>query len=253
MSDPFESPRALLARADEHIKELKAAILDYSGRNRSAPISEIDPETGKVLLKIKVTEDVPLSLSCIVFDIVNEIRSALDYAVFAAAIRITGLPDPANTKFPFGENAADARGDFNRKHPPAGLDELRDAIVDKVQPYKGGLHDAFWRLNKLRNDKVHRQLAPAAASLGPMAINSISGFSSRSEWDAEKQELTIGEADATGAKIEMEAGPSVAFVENSWFPNSNVLREMSMLTSAVRWTVNGIDKHSATIVAKLNP
>lgn len=152
--NPFESPRLLLAGAARHIETFKAEVekLKKGGWMEPAmlPSGEID---------VRVKAIVPPEMKQIVFDIMNNLRSALDHAVFASVFVLTGK-EADGTKFPIGDTAKDARDNAKRKckHVPS---EMVDFLL-AFEVHKDG-NAVVWGLNKLRNTKSHRVLVPCAA------------------------------------------------------------------------------------------
>jgi hypothetical protein len=125
--------------------------------NPGRAVVEDDPMTGEKVPKTIFRENIPLVIPCIVFDIVNGLRASLDHAVYACAVSLNKSVDPKHVKFPFGDTYTEAANTFDRdgKGVPAGI---RDFLLD-FKPYKEG-NEALWRLNKIRNQKIHRTLAP---------------------------------------------------------------------------------------------
>lgn len=96
----------------------------------------------------------------IAFDLTQNLRSALDHAVFASAFVLTGYDGEGGTKFPFGDSEKDAKDDAKRrcKNVPQEMVEYLLAF----QPHRDG-NPILYGLNKLRNTKSHRVLVPMSA------------------------------------------------------------------------------------------
>lgn len=164
--DPFESPRLLIAGARRHIDTLKARIEEYrlAAGAISTPVQQGPPLP--LTMVIRPAHPLPADFKQIAFDVVSNLRSALDHAVYASAVQLLG-GEPASTKFPFGDSPDEARGEVKRrlKHLPVALTEYLLAF----QPYPTG-NRLLWALNKLRNTKSHRLLVPMIANLAPTTI-----------------------------------------------------------------------------------
>ena len=188
--DLFASPKALLSKADKHITELRSAEQKYfSAPGTCKKTTETDPATGEQVLKVKMNGNVPLSIACIAFDAVNELRAALDHAVFSACSALGHVSKPQNIKFPFGDSFLDAKKQLQEsKQIP---EFLWDHLLN-FEPYKTG-SNILWGFNKIRNRKIHRMLVPYAAmnqSIAVIGTGSIGSLQSMNDWDGEALELT---------------------------------------------------------------
>ena len=250
MADPFESPNALLARAAHHINELESEIIRFGREGRRTPFTERDAPTGDILFKLRFDDRVT-HLPCIVFDAVSCLRSSLDHVVYGAAALITALPEPGGTKFPFGDNAKQARNDFVRKGPPPGLDPLQDFIIDKIQPYQGGGGEALWRLNKARNTKIHRILAPVAIRQKGSLVTGRGVHMTNARpvhhWDSEKQELTHYRVTTFEGEPEFNLTLGIAFVEGSNLPKGTVVAGLRELAAEVAKAVADVASEAGKI------
>lgn len=235
MSGPFDSPLALLDRANFHITELEEQI-------RKAPLAvsgsftEMDAPGVNVRFKVKVESEIPVSLAVVVFDVFGELRSALDHAVYAAAIGITGNPDPSGTKFPFGKDADTVRGNFNQnKSLTEALSGLRELCVG-FEAYPAGWNELVWGLNQMRNKKMHRALAVMAVSSEQVGFSGGESFQAKglrtlSSWDAETKELTfmtmdelIGDTPKSDPLIQLSLADTTAFPNR---PLISLLKDLS--------------------------
>jgi hypothetical protein len=116
----------------------------------------------------------------IVFDITNNLRSALDHAVFAGTFELTGR-ELDKTKFPFGDTEKDARDDAKRRCRDVPS-ELVDFLL-ALKPHRSG-NPLLYGLNKLRNTKSHRVLIPFAAQPTIAGMGEPTpGTSVAHEWD----------------------------------------------------------------------
>jgi hypothetical protein len=183
--NPFESPRLLLDGARRHIESFNARLEEL----RLTPgwsEAQMGGTDGEILIKINVA--VPAVMKQIVFDITNNLRSALDHAVFASALLLTGQ-ELDNTKFPFGDTEKDAFDDARRRAknvPPAVV-----ALLLSFGPYRYG-NPVLYGLNKLRNTKSHRVLVPMAASAEmTSAGEATEGSTAEYEWDQATGRLKV--------------------------------------------------------------
>ena len=200
--DPFESPRLVLANARTHLRTFEHGIHAFLDEQPWSGFVDNDRQSGETLLKFRFTGKIPRSLSVVAFDVATNLRSVLDQAVYAAAVVVNG-GDPKGTRFPFSDtvNGLDAEIRRIKRAPPEILDLIRG-----FQPYPAG-NPVLWSLNKLRNRKNHVALIPIGARAGSVGFGNgyihHAEFSICSEWDREKNELTVCRI-APGAKMNLQ-------------------------------------------------
>lgn len=165
--DPFESPRLLLAGAARHLNSLRSQIQEF--RERPGAIV-IQPPKGSSpypnMLVAKIGFHLPPELKQIAFDVVHNLRSALDQATYGASTTLVKR-DLSHTKFPFGDTEIQAASEIKgraKEVPPALF-----AFLMAFKPFEDG-NRPLWGLNKLRNTKSHRILVPVLAQLNPQVV-----------------------------------------------------------------------------------
>lgn len=93
----------------------------------------------------------------IVGDVVHQLRSALDHAVW----KLAKPPIPFVTGFPVCEVKSNAKGCFDSiaKKRLQNLDQPAFDYIESVQPYNRlGANDPLWQLNELWNVDKHRTI-----------------------------------------------------------------------------------------------
>lgn len=208
MLDPFESPRALLRRAVEHIQELEARFRTFIAREPYAHFVRPDLQTGRNAHGVRFVEAVPTTITVVAYDAVNTLRSTLDHAVYASAVAL-GHSDPRSTKFPFADTEANVRRYAADGHP----DEAMQEHLAKLAPHsqEGGNH-LLWALNKLRNLKNHRKLVQFEMHIRDLKASDMISFGGgvkmSYEWNTEHDELVFMYTDPSGQysgyKLEIE-------------------------------------------------
>jgi hypothetical protein len=175
-ADPFESPRILLSGAARHIENFSTRLNELRASDWGTP-SE-GKEEGEIIMRAKIA--VPPNMKQIVFDITNNLRSALDHAVFASTLALTDQ-ERSGTKFPFGDNEEELMRDAKNRCKGVPRDVV-DYLV-AFQAYRTG-NPLLWGLNKLRNTKNHRVLIPvgAQAAFGGQ-VGASDGAEATYEWD----------------------------------------------------------------------
>jgi len=129
---------------------------------------------------VKAKIDVPTDVKLIVFDITNNLRSALDHAVFAATLVLT-KEERGQTKFPFGDTLAELEGDAKRNGRGVPQ-EIANFLLTFAACRDG--NPILWGLNKLRNTKSHRVLVPCGANVSMVSMGEPStGTTVKYDWD----------------------------------------------------------------------
>jgi hypothetical protein len=175
--DPFESPRLLLAGAARHIDAFRLRVEDLRKSDWKDLSGGVDDQ-GVIMVKTNV--EVPADMKQIVFDVTNNLRSALDHAVFASTLALTG-EERNQTKFAFGDTPAELEGDSRRRCRDVPR-EISDFLL-KFEAHREGNRD-LWGLNKLRNTKSHRVLVPFGANVSMVGMGEpTAGTAVKYEWD----------------------------------------------------------------------
>ena len=86
----FISPQLLLARAKEHIADLERCVSAALSPDRWTLLSKVDPHTGDQIFKIRLGDSITTRASVIALDVVSNLRSALDHAVYASSVALFG-------------------------------------------------------------------------------------------------------------------------------------------------------------------
>ena len=103
LGDPFASPKRRLARARQHISDLRVAIQAfYDGGPYRMTVSELDPKSGNTIHKVKVIRRPSDEINNIVSEGIEALRSTLDQAAYVTAAR-NGTLHPKSAYFPFAE------------------------------------------------------------------------------------------------------------------------------------------------------
>lgn len=158
VENAFESPYQLVARAKEHIADFVSCDNRVIRDNQNWSLfQQIDPKTGDKITQAKFATRALKPLAPIINDVAYNLRSALDHAVYASAVAVSG-GDPT-TKFPFGDTEADFLRDIKKSRLTKSVPATILKMICAFQPYEAG-NKTLWALNKLRNRKGHRVLSP---------------------------------------------------------------------------------------------
>lgn len=258
INEAFESPLLLLARAQEHIDNFRSRTkAAFDPQRQFSGFTEVDPETKETVMKMRFSGKVSPALSAIANDVVYNLRSALDHAVYASVLTLKG-GDPKKTKFPFGDTEADFEGDMRRdgfKDVPAPVADL----IRLFKPFETG-NPTLWSLNKLRNRKGHKVLAPVGivpftwrvevSSIDFATLTRDAPVLCGGLWDARKNELTMARV-APGASlcVNVRAGISVAIYGIPGLETKPAVDIFECFAREVSGVVGAIEVETARLLA----
>lgn len=229
---------------------LRFCLRDYQSTKPYRFFSDFNPATGYETRKVRVERDIPLDFGCMAFDALNSLRSALDHAVFAATVVLTGNQDPARTKFPFADTEEWLIESELKRGARDVPDDLHPYLLG-LKPHKAG-NKLLWGFNKVRNENIHRILSPVAHARSSMGIGG-NGYIGEMEiihkWDREKRELSYLRCRDVGSGIKVDIAIDVAFIETSDLPLQSVVRTLEQCSGMVESIIDGIEAETARIIA----
>jgi hypothetical protein len=245
MADPFESSRRKIARAEEHLADLKRKISDLGSDSPYERVMEPDPDNpNHEIHKLKLTKVLPPSLAEITGDIVQNLRNALDNAGYAIAVAF-GSVDPKFTAFPFAGSVGQMANALGRaKDIPPQIHPLFCGF----QPYPGG-DDLLWALNEICITDKHKMLIPMDAGIvrAGVDVRGLGHFSmpDRHVWDRAKNEMVLLTFDPTvDFNYNFDFGIFVAFNEIKVVGGQPVLAVLNALGSKVESILLAIEAES---------
>jgi hypothetical protein len=180
----------------EHIARLGTLVDDWLETDAYTVSREVDPETGYTVRRAKIKSPPPDRISIVAGDAVQNLRTALDHAVFTMASR-TGLVDRATESrlmFPIAGNEnskgepADGEAIFHNLLAPGCLDGVPDRARDFIQqeqpyhwndPPNGYQYHWLWTVHNLNRIDKHRRLAVATAFLNFQFVTTPEGVEPR--------------------------------------------------------------------------
>ena len=204
------------------------------------------------IFKFKITKQLPLGTRDLVWETIENLRSALDQAAYACAVA-GGAINPKNAYFPIADTEADLEsgviGRGRCKHVPADI----LALFRTFKPYKEG-NVPVWVLNKLCNSSKHRVIIPAGGmaenSLGVESLHFPKGpgaiFSPR--WDSEKSEMKVFTAPIGSAvKYDLRFSVYIAFGEVDAVSGQPVIPVLRGITGEVGRILTAIEGEAKRI------
>jgi hypothetical protein len=243
MSDPFESSRRKIARAKKHLADLEGKIDSFFAQGDTY-ISIIEPhpdKSGYKIAKLRFTKNIPEECSELTNDILCNLRSALDNAVYALGI-LVGIPNPFELYFPFSRRESEFES--NMKGRCKGLDKFFP-YFRSCKPYDGG-NDALWALNVARGASDHAFLIPAVTygMMGGMEVTWTGSGSmpARPIFDPNTKEMelfTLGPE--TKLKAHYRIGCYIAFGEVGTLGGKNAGETLQLFVGLVETIIDQIE------------
>ena len=177
MGHPLDGSRAKVSRAGDHLEVLESALARFVRDGGFSIATEDDSDSEEYVFRVhsNLKPLVPPSpaISIVVGDILNNLRSALDYVIW----QLAKSPSIKN-QFPIfstPEGFKEKRGRYLRSVP-----RKHWALIESYQPYPG--RDANGEIGRLATlndvDKHHLLLAGAMAFSGRKGRFSVSGLDS---------------------------------------------------------------------------
>jgi hypothetical protein len=163
----FESARAKIARAREHLDFLEADFRRFVASQPYTIVQEVDPEAGEVRL-VYEPHPIPPDWSPVLGELLFNARCALDYVVYELS---NGADD---SEFPIYSKAS-LWQQGERKIAAITHDRARQ-FIEYMQPYHAGEHGstfdgtALWILRELNNIDKHRTLHVCRRQLGEFTV-----------------------------------------------------------------------------------
>jgi hypothetical protein len=148
-----------LKRAEKHISDLTIAIAAFHKEHRDFIGRKIDTN-GNQVVYVKYVPEIPIMISAIVGDVLQNIRSTLDHLAYRIVISNPLTTSRKNIFFPCGESEEEYMASERRRviEQASGKAIKR---IDALKPYKGG-NDTLWHLIRLNNIDKHRLLLTTA-------------------------------------------------------------------------------------------
>lgn len=237
-TDPFQSSRESVDWAKNHITNLESQAVAFFNTNPYSRIVEIDPNTAEKVHKVRLVKPLPVALSHIAFDAVNNLRSALDQAGFAAGI-LAKPGNPKYTNFPFADSAAQLEVVIKGRCKDIPQDVVN--IMRGFKPYKGG-NDLLWALNQLANTNKHAIVRPVATLVGGVRLvgpgSSIGGVAiGVTPWDSAKNELEFARSNPGGTfEMNVQVSSHIAICDIEFIggkPAIAVLNDMASIVESI--------------------
>jgi|HubBroStandDraft_1064217.scaffolds.fasta_scaffold01099_5 hypothetical protein len=153
-----------IKRADKHIDDLNILLRKFID-SKPGPYTvgtKHDPQTKCLIYYVVRAKPLPVDVPLIAGDILQNLRTALDYLV-CALVRANG-GDDGRSAFPICNQ--EPISDQQKARFDTKINGMRDEakeIIRRIKPYKGG-DNILWSLHALNNRDKHRLLFTVGAA-----------------------------------------------------------------------------------------
>lgn len=170
MTHPLDGAIKRIERAQIHITEATVNAQQLGEIYKQQLVPQYDAATNQVFFNITMPENGP-SVVLPVSDAIHNLRSALDYIVFALAKHDSGGIAQDGTQFPIEDVKSGTKPggnkygfDTRRNTYLKGLTDAHVLAIEEFQPYKG----VQWTktLRDISNPDKHRELVAVFGNIG---------------------------------------------------------------------------------------
>lgn len=256
---PLDSLVLKVERATKHILELESEYDEFRRQNPYNIGFKDDAQTGDRICHLEAVRPIPKAFSVVIGDVLNNLRAALDHAVYALVqVGQPGAVSPKDIYFPICGSSAEYKARFARVMPGLRTDAIK--AIDTVAPYVGGAGEYYWHLARLNNIDKHRLLLTIWGSLRGHTM-----FPSQRKWVGEFQRkdpaefrtsfmalnprahlLNVGDVLLTIPKAEVEEDMKflidIAFAEPDICRGNPVIETLHEFTNLVRHLIFEFDR-----------
>jgi hypothetical protein len=159
VSDPFESAKFSIKLASRHAGNFNLLAKEFIESEPYTSRSVFNAPAGVHELKVKIVRDFPEDLRGYASDAIKNIRDALDQAMYAATLVVTGKK-ARHAHFPFGESEADLekslwtdadRSSGERVRKTRNTKDIPESLFPAIRAIKPYPHDGDqWALKTLQ-------------------------------------------------------------------------------------------------------
>ena len=248
MADPFDSPKFLVQWAAHHLHKFNATEESFIASVPAAKVVEKNEGEEFFTHKIRLLAQISPAPALLAFDILNALRSALDHAMYASVVALTGK-EPTNSKFPFGDTEEKALTDVGRKGKnPCDPNIIQRAL--KFKPWRDNGNEPLWAINALRNIKNHQNLIDVQLYPSETIISDgyVKGFIwTTPYYDSEKRELIYMRTWERDHSTNINCGVCFVFGAKSKLPGRSCRSIFDDMVRVTQEIVLGLEAETARL------
>lgn len=157
-----------IERAKQNMNELQTEISSFISTHPYSIRTKRNLQTRQLIYYVSEAKDVPQKIALISGDVIQNLRSALDYLAYDLFCNETkgNLPG-RHIYFPIEKDKDTYEKEKNRKTD--GISIKAKLLIDEVKPYRGG-NEILWRIHELNNIDKHRLLITVGSAFRSVDI-----------------------------------------------------------------------------------
>lgn len=177
-------------RARDHVATLEQAIREFFDSKPYQVSTKRDSQTRRLIYFVSSVQQAPSSFATITGDVLHNLRSALDHLAYQLfLVESKGSGNGRHVQFPIGLDAKDYAKQRNRR--TVGMRKDAIAMLDSIEPYKGGKGHKFWVLQELNNADKHRFLIAIGSNFQSVNIGALMTSELREAGKARDMDIPI--------------------------------------------------------------
>lgn len=248
----FDATKEKVEWAERQISDLEAGFAAFLQANPCAWESTTDPDNGSLAFAAHCPEQVPLELTLLLGEVINNLRSALDYAT-GELIGIDAGTDDIKATFPTAAKQADYIA--RCREIKTRRDDTR-AFFMSLDAYPDGAGKSLYALDQLDITSKHIVLTPiiGVAKIGPVKLlNSNSTPASTSatlecSMDIDGHTRLMNVSAGVSVEIDKNARPTfdIFFGDVAEFKFQQIVPTLRILMTTARDTVQRFERFVTT-------
>jgi len=233
LGEPLDSLVLKIDRAKRHTRELESEHEKFLRDSAYRIDFRTDPNTRERVHYLAEVKPVPKTFSVILGDALNNLRSCLDYAIYAMVQ--VGQPQalkPNEIAFPICSSPSDYQDRIKRLGK--GLRPEAIKAIDEVASYTGGAGEYYCHLAQLNNIDKHRLLLTICGYTGghtmlPSQRQRVAEFHNKDVWELRDafmaKHVFLGEVGEILLSVpEAEVEENMRFIINIAFAEPEICR-----------------------------
>jgi hypothetical protein len=155
MRNPRDDIQLKIEWADKHLCDFRQSVSEFKATHPYRFRVERDPQTREPVYYAETVDEVPAIINLLAGEVLQNLRSALDYLAYALVWRNDRTKLSRQTAFPIHDSPTKYESGYIGQ--VNGMHQFAIDKISAIKPYKGG-DDVLWRLHRLNNVDKHRLL-----------------------------------------------------------------------------------------------
>lgn len=247
--DPFYSAKLPFKGLHADIANIKIRADAFINQRNLVPVPQRNADTGELIYKVRVTQDVPDDIERDAIRYLAEIRGSLDKAIHGSA-QMLGSRSLKHTNFPFGDANGSAKAFANQlantRGPWRGIPCEMHAYLLELMPYPEGNGDAGGNnllalLGELSNPAKHENALFVSLQVNGIGITRMNGGNFffpqvKTIWNDARDECEVFRLAPTAGQMEFVIPSQISFNSSGIFADrdfAGLLDDMARMAESI--------------------